>query len=195
MNRNVINGLLVAALGTLLVYVLGTVTNTFYKYDSFLQSTDFWVGAAFMCFWGLLTYLRVPQNAVASLDSRRERISAEIEEARRLREEAQKTLANYERRTRSADEEAAEIVARAKRDSEAMAAEAKEKLAETMERRTKAATDRIAQAEAQAVADVRRAAAKAATEAAEILLRERMEGGAGSQQIDAAIGTVRERLN
>lgn len=195
MNRNVINGLAVALGGILLVWIVGHLTNTFYKYDSFLESTDFWVGAAFFCFWGLLTYLRVPQSIVSSLDGRRERISAEIEEARRLREEAQKTLATYERRTKNAEDEAAEIVARAKRDAEAMAAEAKAKLADTMERRTKAATDRIAQAETQAVADVRRAAAEAATKAAEIMLRERMAEGAGSNQIDASIATVRERLN
>lgn len=185
MNRDIINGLLVAIVGTLLVYVLG----------GFYTGTDFWVGAAFFCFWGLLTYLRVPQAIASSLDGRRDRIAAEIEEARVLREEAQKQLASYERRTREAEAEAQTIIDAAKRDAEAMAADAKRKMNEAMERRTAAATLRIEQAEAQALADVRRAAANAAAQAAETVLREQMTGERGDRAIDQSIEAVRERLS
>ena len=185
MNRDVINGLLVAVIGTLLVYLLG----------GFYLGPDFWVGAAFMCFLGVVTYLRVPQNLMSSLDDRRTRIENEIEEARVLREEAQKTLASYERRSREAEAEADAIIQNAKRDAQAIAAEAKAKMNETMERRTAAATQRIAQAEAQALADVRRAAANAAAEAAETILREQMSSDRGGQTIDSAIDVVRQRLS
>ena len=185
MNRDAINGLLVAAIGTGLLFVIG----------GFYTGTDFWVGAAFICFLGVLTYLRVPQTAMAALDDRRGRIEAEIEEARVLREEAQKTLASYERRSREAEAEAETIIQNAKRDAEAIAAEAKVKIAETMERRTAAATQRIDQAEAQALADVRRAAADAAAEAAETILREQMSGERGSNTIDRSIEAVRSRLS
>lgn len=195
MNRNVINGLLVAVVGIVLVWAFGHLTGTFYKYPTFLASTDFWVGAAFMCFLGVLTYVRLPQTIVGALDDRRARIEAEIEEARVLREEAQKTLASYERRSREAEAEAETLIQNAKRDAEAIAAEAKAKMAETMERRTAAATQRIEQAEAQALADVRRAAANAAATAAETILREQMSGGRGSQTIDGSIETVRSRLS
>ena len=183
MNRDVINGLLVAVIGTLLVYVLG----------NFYTGPDFWVGAAFMCFLGLVTYLRVPQQVLGSLDDRRSRIENEIEEARVLREEAQKTLASYERRAREAEAEA--IIQNAKRDAEAIAAEAKAKMADTMERRTAAATQRIDQAEAQALADVRRVAANAAAEAAETILREQMQGDRSAQAVDSSIEAVRRRLS
>ncbi len=184
MNRDVINGLLVAIVGTLAVLVLG----------GFYTGTDFWVGAAFFSFWGLLTYLRVPQAIAGSLDQRRARIENEIEEARVLREEAQKTLASYERRTREAEAEANAIIASAKRDAEAMAADAKVKMNETLERRTQAATLRIEQAEAQALSDVRRAAADAAAKAAEAMLREEMRGDTGARTIDNSIDMVRARL-
>ena len=185
MNRDVINGLLVAVIGTLLVYVLG----------NFYTGPDFWVGAAFMCFLGLVTYLRVPQQVLGSLDDRRSRIENEIEEARVLREEAQKTLASYERRAREAEAEAEAIIQNAKRDAEAIAAEAKAKMADTMERRTAAATQRIDQAEAQALADVRRVAANAAAEAAETILREQMQGDRSAQAVDSSIEAVRRRLS
>ncbi|MEM7566552.1 MAG: ATP F0F1 synthase subunit B [Pseudomonadota bacterium] len=185
MNRDVINGLLVAIVGTLAVLVLG----------GFYTGTDFWVGAAFFSFWGVVTYMRVPQAVVASLDQRRTRIENEIEEARVLREEAQKTLASYERRTREAEAEAEAIISAAKRDAEAMAADAKAKMNETMERRTAAATLRIEQAEAQALADVRRAAADAAAKAAEAILRDEMQGETGARTIDSSIDAVRARLS
>ena len=184
MNRNIVNGLLVALGGTVLVWLYGQISGIFSKYPSFLSSTDFWVGAALMCFLGLVTYLRAPQSMLAALDGRRARIEAEIEEARRLREEAQKMLASFERRSREAEAEAATIVDAARRDAEAMRAEAKAKMDEAVERRTHAATARIAQAEAQALADVRRAAADAAARAAETILREDMTGETARAAID-----------
>jgi F-type H+-transporting ATPase subunit b len=125
-----------------------------------LQETENWVALAFLLFLGLLAYLGVHRKLMDSLDQRQARIKAELEEARRLREEAQALLAEFERKGREAEGEAAAIIASAKVEAERLAAEAKTRMEEFVARRTKMAEAKITQAEAQALADVRSAAAR-----------------------------------
>ena len=99
---------------------------------------------------------------LTALDHRAERIKAELDDARRLKEEAAKVLAEYKARRASAEREAEEIIANAKAEAERIAAEAKAKMEDFVARRTKTAESKIALAEAQALADVRAAAADAA---------------------------------
>ena len=132
-----------------------------------LQETENWVALGFLLFLGLLAYLGVHRKLIASLDQRQGRIKAELDEARRLREEAQALLAEFERKGREAEGEAAAIIAGAKAEAERLAAEAKTRMEDFVARRTKMAEAKITQAEAQALADVRSAAADAAVAAAE----------------------------
>src|ERR1700752_2057777 len=141
-----------------------------------LQETENWVALAFLLFLGLLAYLGVHRKLMGSLDARQARIKSELDEARRLREEAQALLAEFERKGREAETEAAAIVASAKAEAERLAAEAKAKAEEFVARRTKMAEQKIAQAESQAVADVRSAAADAAVLAAEKILAAAAKG-------------------
>src|SRR6185503_10664212 len=104
------------------------------------------------------------------------RVQAELDEARRLKEEAQTLLAEYKAKQRQADDEAAAIVAGAKAEAERIAAESHSRMEEFVARRTKMAEAKIAQAEAQAVADVRAAAADAAVAAAEKILAGSVQG-------------------
>ena len=104
---------------------------------------------------------------IDGIDQRQARIKAELEEARRLREEAQALLAEYQRKRHEADREADAIIATANAEAERLAAEGKAKLEDFVARRTKMAETKIAQAEAQALADVRSSAADAAVAAAE----------------------------
>ena len=101
---------------------------------------------------------------IDALDHRSARIKAELDEARRLRDEAGKLLAEYQRKQREAEREAEAIVADAKAEAERVAAEARVKMEEFVARRTKLAETKIGQAEAQALADVRAAAAEAAVD-------------------------------
>ena len=110
------------------------------------------------------------------LDERAETIRKEIDEARRLREDAQKLLADYQQKHRSAGQEAEAIVEEARREAEAFAQETRAGLKDTLERRTKLAEDKIARAEAQAVDEVRAAAVEMAIAAAEKILREKAAG-------------------
>src|SRR5215510_8809711 len=160
-----------------------------------LQMAEFWVGIAFIAFVGILLYYKVPALIAKALDDRAAGVRKELDEARRLREEAQALLADYQKKHRNAGQEAEAIVEAARREAEAFAAETRKSLAETVERRRKQAEDKIARAEAQAVDDVRAAAVDMAIAAAEKILREKAAGSAGSALIDESIRTLKTRLN
>jgi F-type H+-transporting ATPase subunit b len=159
------------------------------------MSAEFWVAVAFLLFVGLLIYMKVPGLLAKALDDRAEAIRKELDEARRLREDAQSLLADYQRKHRSAGDEASAIVDQARREAEAFAHETRTQLKDALERRTKLAEDKIARAEAQAQADVRAAAVDAALAAAEKIVRERLGGASGSSMIDEGIRELKGRLN
>ena|SRR5436853_887321 len=156
---------------------------------------EFWVAVAFVIFVGILVYVGVPKMLVSALDDRGKRVQAELDEARRLKEEAQKLLAEYKAKQRQADEEAAAIIEGAKTEAERIAAESKVKMEEFVTRRTKIAETKIAQAEAQAVADVRAAAAEAAAAAAEKILTDSVKGNVADALLARGIGDVKSKLN
>ena len=156
---------------------------------------EFWVAVAFVVFVGILVYVGVPKMLLGALDDRAKRVQAELDEARRLKEEAQKLLAEYKAKQKQADAEAASIIAGAKAEAERIAAESKAKMEEFVARRTKLAETKIAQAEAQAVADVRAAAAEAATAAAEKILTDTVKGKVADDLIGRGIGDVKAKLN
>ena len=131
-----------------------------------------------------------------ALDQRRARIKAELDEARRLRDEAQTLLAEYQRKnSETPSSEADAIIAGAKAEAERLAAEAHAKLEDFVARRTKMAETKIAQAEAQALADVRNAAAEAAVSAAEKVLAQAAKGKLPTQLIARGIEDVKKKLN
>jgi len=156
---------------------------------------EFWVAVAFLIFVGILVYVGVPKMLLGALDDRARRVQAELDEARRLKEEAQKLLAEYKAKQRQADEEAVAIIEGAKAEAERIAAESKTKMEEFVARRTKMAETKIAQAEAQAIADVRAAAAEAAVTAAETILTESVKGKVADDLLTRGIGDVKTKLN
>jgi F-type H+-transporting ATPase subunit b len=148
---------------------------------------EFWVAVAFVLFIGVLGYFGVHKLVLSSVDQRRDKIKAELDEARRLKEEARALLAEYQRKQHEAEEEAAGIIAGAKAEAERMVIEANAKMEEFVARRTKMAETKIAQAEAQAVSDVRAAAADAAVAAAEKVLRESVKGDVADKLVAKGI--------
>ena len=156
---------------------------------------EFWVAVAFVIFVGILIYAGVPKMLINTLDERAKRVQAELDEARRLKEEAQKLLAEYQGKQRQAETEAAEIIEGAKAEAERIATEAHAKMEEFVARRTKVAETKIGQAEAQAVADVRAAAAEAAVAAAEKILAESVKGKVADDLIARGISDVKTKLN
>ncbi len=156
---------------------------------------EFWVAVAFVILMGVFAYAGVHKTVLKALDHRAERIKAELDDARRLKEEAAKVLADYKARSASAEAEANEIVASAKAEAERIAAEAKTKMEDFVARRTKAAEGKIALAEAQALADVRAAAADAAIAAASTILSQTVKGQVADDLLTKGIADVRQKLN
>lgn len=159
------------------------------------SDTSFWLLLAFLIVVGIIIRAGAHRMIASGLDKRAQKIADEINEARKMREEAQELLAQYQRRQREAESEAAAIVEQAKKDAKRMAAEARDKINEQMERRTKAMEDKIARAEAQAISEVRGQAADLAVAAAREIIRERMDSGAQTASVDRAIAGLRDKLN
>jgi F-type H+-transporting ATPase subunit b len=165
-----------------------------------------WVAIAFVILMVLFAYLGIHKTVLTALDHRAQRIKAELDDARRLKEEAAKLLGEYQTRRASAEREAEEIIANAKAEaeeiianakaeSERIATEAKAKMEDFVARRTKTAESKIALAEAQALADVRAAAANAAVEAASTILSQSVKGSLADDLLAKGIAEVRAKLN
>ena len=161
----------------------------------FELDAEFWVAVAFVAFLGVLVYFGVHEMMVKYIDQRRDRIKAELDEALRLKEEAQALLAQYQRKQREAEQEAAAIIDGAAAEAARMMAEAKTKMEEFIARRSKMAETKIAQAEAQALADVRAAAAEAAVSAAEKILTQTVKGEVADRLISKGVDDVKTKLN
>ena len=159
------------------------------------EDPETWVAIAFIILMGVFGYFGIHRTVLTTLDHRRDRIKAELDDARRLKDEAAKLLEQYKARRASAEREADEIVAGAKADAERIASEAKAKLEDFVTRRTKTAESKIALAEAQALADVRAAAAEAAVAAASTILSQSVKGEVADDLLAKGIKDVREKLN
>ena len=160
-----------------------------------LRSTEFVVWIAFLVFLAVLVFFKVPGMIGAMLDKRAETIRAELDEARKLREEAQELRASFERKKAEVKDQAERIVAKAKADAELAASQAKKDLEATIARRLSAAEDQIAAAEASAVKEVRdRAIAVSVAAAAELIAKNLSAEDAG-KMIEDSIATVEQRLH
>ncbi|MET4102338.1 F-type H+-transporting ATPase subunit b [Roseovarius sp. MBR-78] len=160
-----------------------------------LFNTDFVVLLAFLIFVGVLLYLKVPGLLGTKLDERAAGIKADLDEARKLREEAQQVLASYERKQKEAQEQADRIVEHARKEAEQAGEDAKDEIRRSIERRLQAAEDQIASAEARAVRDVRNQAIAVATAAARDVIAKKMSADDADKLIDAGIGEVEAKLH
>jgi F-type H+-transporting ATPase subunit b len=156
---------------------------------------EFWVAVAFVILMGVFVYFGIHRTVLTTLDHRSARIKAELDDARRLKDEAAKLLAEYKARHATAEREAEDIIASAKAEAGRIASEAKTKMEDFVARRTKTAESKIALAEAQALADVRAAAANAAVTAASTILSQTVKGPLAEDLLAKGITEVREKLN
>jgi len=157
-------------------------------------SAEFWVAVAFVLFVGVLLRFGWARG-IATLDKRAANIKNELDEAIRLREEAQELLASYQRKQRDAEKEAADIIAHAEAEAGRLRAEAEEELAATVSRRTDAALAKISQVEAQALAQVREKAVDMAVSAARKMLADNLDETRGNVLINDAISELRRKLH
>lgn len=161
--------------------------------EPFFESPETWVAVAFVLFVVLAG--RAIWRALAKmLDARAARIKAELDEAQRLREEAEALLAEYQRKQRDAKGEAEAIIARARDEATRLRREAEETIRLTLERRERLALESIAQAQEKARADVRNEAVDVAVAAARRILSEAIDEKAGRNLNDRAIAEVERSL-
>jgi F-type H+-transporting ATPase subunit b len=158
------------------------------------SNAELWVLVSFILFFVVL-FKPIRNTLTSKLDGRAETIKSELDEAQRLREEAQHTLAEYQRKQRDALKEAEGIIAEARAEAERMEKAAAERTDELLRRREQQALDMIAAAEAQALADVRGLAADVAIEATQQLLTSAAAGDGGDTLVDQAIQDLPSKLN
>ena len=156
---------------------------------------EFWVLISFLVFVGVILYYKVPAMVTAALDKRAADIARELDEARRLREEAQALLASYQRKQAEAMQEADAIVTQAKAEAERLAAETRANMQAQVERRTQLAQDKIAQAETQALQEVRAVAAEVAAGAAQRLIAEKVDAAKDAAIVERSIAELASKLH
>jgi F-type H+-transporting ATPase subunit b len=159
------------------------------------MDATFWATVALVIFLAVVIYLKVPAMIGKSLDGRAAKIANELEEARRLREESQQLLAEFQRKRKEAEKEAAEIVEAAKREAASLVEDAHKKSEEYVVRRTAMAEQKIAQAEREAVNEVRSSAVDIAIEAARKLLADSPEIKAGEELFKSSLQELKSKLN
>ncbi|MBX9616103.1 MAG: F0F1 ATP synthase subunit B [Caulobacteraceae bacterium] len=159
------------------------------------DNPELWVAAGLFIFFGILVAAGVPKLVAGQLDAKSAKIQSELDEATRLRTEAEALLAQIRQEKAEAEAQARAMLAAAEADARIMEAEARVRLEEALVRRQALAERRIASAEAQAAAEVKAAAADIAARAAETVLAGRLASQKTDPLLDAAIGQIATRLN
>lgn len=160
-----------------------------------LDNPELWVAIGLFVFFAIVIFVGVPKLVAGQLDAKGAKIQSELDEAQRLRAEAEALLATIRAEKAAAEAQAKDMLAAAEADARIMEAEAKVRLEETLARRQALAERRIASAEVQAMAEVKAAAADVAAQAAETILAARAASAKSDPLLDAAIAQIGTRLN
>lgn len=156
---------------------------------------EFWVGVGLLIFLGIVVFVaKAPKAIAAALDARTATIQADLDEAARIRAEAETLLASLKAERAEAERQAKEMLSAAEEQARLFAQDAEAKLKESLARRQQLAERKIANAEAQAQAEVKAAAAELAAKMAEDVLAKRLAGAKTDPLVDAAISQISTRL-
>ena len=161
----------------------------------FIYESEFWVAVSFFIFIGVLVYFGIHTKVVSALDARALLISKELEEARRLREEAKKVLADYRRKLGDVETEVDNITALAAKQAETLTAETRQSLKEYFDRRIKLAEEKIARAEMEAVRELRSDAVEIAIAAAQNLIAAKLTPDRAKKLVSESIKALKSKLN
>ena len=159
------------------------------------MDATFWAMIALFIFIGVVIYMKVPGMIAKALDERAAKIRNDLDEASRLRDEAQQLLVEFQKKRKEAEKEAADMVAAAKRESDLIIEEAHKKTEEYVARRAALAEQKIGQAERDAVNEVRSIAVDVATEAARKLLAGKLDEKTSAELFSDSLTAVQTKLN
>ena len=159
-----------------------------------LQTPEFWVAIGFIV---LVVMIAKPaaRAIISALDARADRIRTGLDDAAKLREEAQHLLAEYQRKQRDAAKEIDDLLASARAEAERASKNAAVALDGVIKRREQLAIDKIAQAEADALQAVRNVAVDVAIAATRKLLADKMDATASARLIDRTISELPQKLH
>ena len=158
-------------------------------------NAEFWVGVGLLIFFGIVIFVaKAPKAINAALDAKSAKIQGDLDEAARIREEAQRLLTQLKAERAEAEAQAKDMLAAAQEEARRYEIEAKAKLEESLARRQQLAERKIANAEAQAAAEVKAAAADLAAQAAEVVLTQRLPGVKTDPLVDRAISQLGSKL-
>lgn len=160
-----------------------------------LKNTNFIVSLAFILFVVILLYLRIPNLIGGLLDKRADGIRADLEEAKKLRDEAQSILASYERKQQEIGDQAERIISNAKEEAEAVAVQAKADLQTSIERKIQTAEEQLTSTEAAAISQIRETAISVAIEAASTAIREHSQQSAHDQYLETSIEEIAKKIH
>jgi len=162
---------------------------------TFFQNPEFWVAVGLLIVVGIFLRVRVPAMLAKFLDERSAAIAGELDEAKRLREEAAGVLASYVQKAAQAESEVSAIIADAKAEAERFAKEMRAQLRAQIDRRAQMAKEKIEQAEAAALAEIRAIAADRAAGAAEKLIAARMDEPRSAALVQDSLKDLPDKLN
>jgi F-type H+-transporting ATPase subunit b len=154
---------------------------------------EFWVAVAAVIFIAVV-WKPARRVLIGSLDERAARIRADLDEARKLRDEAGQLLAEYQKKQREAAVEAQAIIDQAQEEAERLAAQSARDLDAALARRTRLAEERIVQAEKKALDEIRAVAIDVALAAAREVIASQIDEERGGALLDAAIAALPQRL-
>ena len=160
----------------------------------FIYEAEFWVAVSFFIFIGVLLYLGVHKRVASALDARALRISKQLDEARRLREEAERLLVDYRRRLGNVVTEVDNIIALAAKQTESLAVETRQSLKEHIERRIKLAEEKIARAEMEAMGELRNDVVDLAIAAAQNLITAKLTPDRANELVSGSIKALKTLL-
>lgn len=155
----------------------------------------FWAFAGLVIFLGIAVYMKAPAMLTSALDTRADQIRNELEQAKKLREEAQQLLAEYQRKRKEAETEAASILSTAEKEAVHLREEAKVKAEDFVARRTAMAEQKIKLAEVEAINEVRASAVDLAIAAAERLITDKVDTKVSADLFKASVSEVKSQLN
>jgi F-type H+-transporting ATPase subunit b len=156
---------------------------------------EFWVGVGLLIFFAIVVFIgKAPKKIGSALDAQAQTIQTNLDEAARIRAEAEQLLQTLKAERAEAERHAREMLAQAEAEAKRLEADARAKLEESLARRQQVAERKIATAEARAAAEVKSAAADLAAQAAEQVLAERLAGAKADPLVDAAIGELAGKL-
>ncbi len=160
----------------------------------FIYEAEFWVAVSFFIFIGVLVYLGVHKRVASALDARALRIGKELDEARRLREEAERLLVDYRRKLGNVVTEVDNIIALAAKQAESLAVETRQSLKEHIERRIKLAEEKIARAEMEAVGELRNDVVDLAIAAAQNLITAKLTPDRANELVSGSTKALKTLL-